>query len=82
MKHILLNNLRSKHIQVMELPEYTGNDTYSGNDITKKKIYQKISWKLWLGNQFQALFNFQGIHCKNAPEEFSVLICTNFDRFL
>ena len=42
----------------MELPEYTGNDTYSGNDITKKKFYQKISWKLWLGNQFQALFNF------------------------
>ena len=34
----------------MELPEYTGNDTYSGNDITKKKNLSKnfmeiVAWK-------------------------------------
>ena len=44
-------------------------------------FYHRILWKMWAGNQFQALFIVQRILCKKEPEEANMRIQTNFDSF-
>ena len=66
-KRILLNNLASKQSLIMKF-----GLVYV---ILQNKIsYQKILWKMWLGNKFQALFNFHRIIYKKEFEEASMLI--------
>ena len=36
---------------------------------------------MWVGNYFQAPFNFQRILCKKEFEEVNMVIWTNFDSF-
>ena len=68
-KHIL-NNLGSKHSLVMEFVILQNNF-----------FYQKNEQKMWPGNKFQVLFNFQRILCKKDSVEVSMLIWTNSDSF-
>ena len=70
--NILLNNLRSKCSLVMKFGQFM---QYYKN----KFFYQKIIRKMRPGNQFQALFNFQGFLRKKESGEVSVLIWTNCD---
>ena len=51
------------------------------SNIEKETFLSKQHMKMWPGNLFQTLFNFQGILCKKESEEVSVLIWTNFDSF-
>ena len=73
MKHILLNNLASKQ---------SGNEIWSVHAILQNKLfYQKTLSKLWPGNQFLVLFNFQRILSKKDSPKITMLIWTNFDSF-
>ena len=62
-----------------------GNETWPVYAILQKVLiinfYQKILQKMWPGNYFQALFNFQRILCKKDSVKVSMLIWTNFYRF-
>ena len=48
-------------------------------NITKENFLSKNSMKIWPGNYFLVLLNFQRILCKMESEEVYVVIWTNFD---
>ena len=49
--------------------------------ITKENFLTKKSMKMWLGNYFLVLLNFQKILSKMESEDVYVLIWTKFDSF-
>ena len=72
-KHILLNNLGSKHSLVMKFGRFV---QYYKMIFLPKNSAKNVAWKLVPG-----LFNFQRIFCKKDSVEASMLIWANFDRF-
>ena len=61
----------------------SGNEIWPVYVTLENKIFcQKILLKLWSGNQFQALCNFQRTRRKKESEEASMLIWTNFGGFV
>ena len=73
MKHILLNNLRSKQSLVIKFDQFM---QYYKRIFFFKKSYKKCCHKLVPGP-----FYFHGIFCKKESKEVSVLIWTNFHSF-
>ena len=73
MKHILLNNLGSKHSLVMKFGRFM---PYHKITFLSKNSTKNVAWKL-----VAALFNFQRTLCRKDSVEVSMLILTNFDRF-
>ena len=60
----------------------SGNEIWPVYAILQNNFfYQKILRKMWPGNQFHALFNFQRNLCKKDSVKVSMLIGTNFDTF-
>ena len=74
MKHILLNNLGSKHGLIMKFVKFM---QYYKISFLIKIFYEKCD----LETSSRSFFNFQRILCKKDSVEVSMLIWTNFDRF-
>ena len=71
-KHILLNNLGSKHSVVMKFGQFI--------QCYKRKFFiKKLYKKCGLETSSRPFFNFQRILCKKKSEKVCNLIWTNFD---